>query len=207
MQKTKDRIKTSKAVEWEDVYRKLEAAGKVLESPISGLDREKLLRERAQKLAYLPTEPDKEEQTIEVVEFSLAYERYAFESSFVKEIYPLHELTAVPCTPAFVLGIINLRSRILSVIDLKKFFDLPDRGLSNLNKVVILGSEEMEFGVLADSITGVVNIKTSELNTGLATLNGIREEYLKGITPGRLTVLDAGRLLSDEKIVVNDTDI
>lgn len=50
-------------------------------------------------------------------------------SEYVREIYPLKEFTPIPCTPPFVLGIINVRGQILSVIDIKKFFDLPEKGL------------------------------------------------------------------------------
>ena len=61
-------------------------------------------------------------QTIEVIEFLLAYERYAMELDHVREVFPLKEITPLPGTPPFVLGIINVRGQIVSVVDLKKFF-------------------------------------------------------------------------------------
>ena len=134
----------------------------------------------------------------------MAYERYGIESTYVSEVYPLKDLTPLPCTPAFVLGIINVRGQIISVLDLKKFFDLPEKGLTDLNKVIILRNEEMEFGILADVILGVVNVPLSYLQPTLPTLTGIREEYLKGITGERLVILDAGKLLSSRKIVVHE---
>ena len=100
----------------------------------------------------------------------------------------------------------NLRGQVLSVIDLKKFFELPEKGITDLNKVIVLSSLEMEFGVLADSITGVRSVRTDELATGLVTLTGIREDYLKGVAPDRLIVLDGHRLLSDKNMVVRGTD-
>jgi purine-binding chemotaxis protein CheW len=122
----------------------------------------------------------------------------------VREIYPLKEFTPIPCTPPFVLGIVNVRGQILSVIDIKKFFDLPEKGLADLNAVIILHSESMEFGILADVIMGVRNIVASELQTSLPTLTGIREEYLKGITKEQTAILDAEKLLSDKSIVVHE---
>jgi len=62
----------------------------------------------------------------------------------------------------------------------------------------------MEFGILADSIIGVRNILLSEIQTSLPTLTGIREEYLKGVTKEREIILDAGKLLSDKSIIVNE---
>ena len=134
----------------------------------------------------------------------LAYERYGVELKYVREVYPLTELTPIPGIPSFVLGIINVRGEILSVIDIKKFFDLPEKGLTDLNKVIILHSPEMEFGVLADSIIGVHSILLNELQTSLPTLTGIREEYLKGVTKERKVILDAERLLTDKGIIVNE---
>ncbi|MBI2998359.1 MAG: chemotaxis protein CheW, partial [Deltaproteobacteria bacterium] len=109
---------------------------------------------------------------MEIVEFFLASEKYGVESSYVREIYPLKELTPVPCTPSFVLGIINVRGQILSVIDIKKFFDLPEKGLTDLNKVLILRNDRMEFGILADAVLSVNRASINDIQPGLPTLTG-----------------------------------
>jgi len=62
----------------------------------------------------------------------------------------------------------------------------------------------MEFGILADTILGVRNMPLGDLQPSLPTLTGIREEYLRGVTRERVVVLDARKLLSDEKIIVNE---
>ena len=62
----------------------------------------------------------------------------------------------------------------------------------------------MELGILADAILGVRSITVEELQPALPTLTGIRAEYLKGITKDPLAVLDIEKILSDEKILVND---
>ena len=62
----------------------------------------------------------------------------------------------------------------------------------------------MELGILADAILGVRSITVEELQPALPTLTGIRAEYLKGITKDPLAVLDVEKILSDEKILVND---
>jgi len=167
-------------------------------------EKNKILKSRAKILAVESEKKAKAEEFIQVVEFLLACEKYAVASEYVREIYPLKEFTPIPCTPPFVLGIINVRGQILSVIDIKKFFDLPEKGLTDLNKVVILHTESMEFGILADAIIGVRNIVVSELQTSLPTLTGIREEYLKGVTKERTVILDAEKLLSDKSIVVHE---
>ena len=158
------------------------------------------LKERAKALAKARVERD--DANLEVVVFKLAHERYALELTHIREVHPLKELTPLPGTPDFVLGIVNIRGRILSVIDIKRFFDLPEKGLTDLNQVIILQSDEMEFGILADEILGTSSIPASNIQASLPTLTGIRAEYLKGVTGDRLVILDADRLLSDEKILV-----
>lgn len=196
----------NKTIDWHEIRRRLEAARTSIEQGwiLSRGDREKVLKERARALANEPKKEDERRETIEIIEFMLAYEKYGIETSYVREAYPLKDLTQVPCTPPFVLGIINVRGEILSVIDIKKFFDLPEKGLGDLNKIIILNNEKMEFGILADVILGVRNILSSELQQSIPTLTGIREEYLKGVTKERVVILDAKKLLSDKTIIVHE---
>ncbi|MFA7405017.1 MAG: chemotaxis protein CheW [Pelobacteraceae bacterium] len=167
-------------------------------------ERQRILKTRAAALALEPEKSGEEEERIEIVEFLLADERYAIESAYIGEVYPLKDLTPLPCTPAFVLGVINMRGKILSVIDLRTFFDLPNRGLSDLNKVIVLHDGVMEFGVLADAIIAARWIPRSDLLPSLPTLTEIRAEYLMGVTEERLVVLDGGKILSDRGIVVHE---
>jgi purine-binding chemotaxis protein CheW len=62
----------------------------------------------------------------------------------------------------------------------------------------------MRFGILADAIIGVHAIPVADIQASLPTLTGIREEYLKGVTPDRTVILDAEKLLADERIVVQE---
>jgi purine-binding chemotaxis protein CheW len=165
---------------------------------------QRILKARALALAQEPAPVQAAIESFEVVEFVLAHERYAIESCFISEVAILESLTPLPCVPAFVLGVVNLRGEMLSVIDLKRFFELPDKGLGDLNKIIVLRSEEVLFSVLADAIVGVRRIMLADIHPSLPTLTGVRKDYLKGITPERLIVLDAGKLLADERIVVRE---
>lgn len=200
-------------IDWSEIHSRLDAAHATIEKGFSpGPDEKKrVLRARAKLLAK---EPEKREtgEYIEVVEFLLAQEHYGIETRFIREVYPLRDYTPVPCTPSFVLGLINVRGQIISVIDIKKFFEMPEKGLSDLNKVIILRSDEpalskaegIEFGVLADVIIGVLMISVDGLQPPLATLKGIGEDYIRGITGDRIVVLDGARILSDKRIVVDE---
>ena len=204
--KTGSRAERASGTDRRGIRSRLEAAREAAERgwQPGPAETKEILKARARALAREAEAPQETAEAIEVIEFVVAQERYAVESAYVREIYPLNELTPLPCTPRFVLGIVNVRGQILSVIDIKKFFDLPEKGLSDLSKVVILRSEAMEFGVLADSIAGTRVLPVHELQPSLPTLTGIREEYLRGVTADRTVILDAGKLLSDPKIVVHE---
>ena len=171
---------------------------------MKAFEKKQVLKERAKILALEPAHKKTDEESIDVVVFLLTYEKYAIETDYVSEVYPLKQLTPLPCTPAFVLGIINIRGRIISVIDLKKFFDLPEKGLTDLNKVIVLNNDDMEFGILADKMHGTETIPVSEIQPPLSTLTGIKSQYLKGIAKECLIILNAAKILSDPKIIVHE---
>jgi purine-binding chemotaxis protein CheW len=163
-----------------------------------------ILRSRAKKLSQEIESKGTGEEYFEVLEFLLAQETYAIETNFVREVYPMTELTPLPCTPVFVFGLINVRGQILTVIDMKKFFDLPEKGITNLNKVIVVRKDAMELGILVDEIIGIRNLLVSELQPPLSTMTGIHAEYLKGVTGERLIVLDMERFLTDKKLIVQE---
>ncbi|HEY2922965.1 MAG TPA: chemotaxis protein CheW [Candidatus Binatia bacterium] len=188
------------------IHYPLEAGERASQEPRapSAEERKKILKARAQELGRDGENGKTIGESIEIVEFMLAYEKYGIESSYVREIHALKELTPVPCTPPFVLGIINVRGQIVSVIDMKKFFDLPERGLTDLNKVIIVHDDTMEFGILADSILGVRTISTEEIQPPLPTLTGIQAAYLRGVTKEPTVVLDGAKMLSSRNLRVHE---
>lgn len=193
------------AIDWRVIEGRLEAARSAIErvwAP-SLEDTNRILKARAEALAK-PVSADAADDYIEIVEFSLAHERYAVETRYVREVYPLENLTPLPCTPAYVLGIVNVRGEIISVIDLKKFFELPEKGLTDLDKVIVLQFGDMLFGILADALAGVRHIPIADIQPTLPTLTGVRDDYLRGVSVERLAILDAEKLLMDERIVVQE---
>ena len=165
----------------------------------------RVLRERAQALARVDAAAvAADADVLELLEFRLAAERYAVETRYVVEVHPLRELTPLPGTPAFVRGIVNLRGRILPVFDLKKFFDLPEQGLTDLHRIIVVRGHELELGLLADTVATVRTLPRAALQPSLPTLSEIGAEYLMGVSEERIIVLDLARILTDPKIVVND---
>jgi len=205
MKDRKESFTKSKSVNWDEVHGRMEAAQEALKKGWSPdeVGKKRILKARAKALAEEPKRREPGEH-IEIVEFLLAHERYGLESRYVREVYPLKEYTPIPCTPPFVLGIVNVRGEILSIIDVRKFFDLPGQGLGDLNKVIILSSGEMEYGILADAVAGVRTVAVEALRPPPPTFTGLRREYLRGVAPHGIAILDAGKMLSDTRIIVNE---
>ncbi len=193
-------------VDWSEVHRRLETAQAALERgwALSTAEKKKILRERALTVAQVREEEAVAGEVIEIVEFLLSSERYGVESSYVREVYSLKELTPLPCTPSFLLGVVNVHGQIISIIDIRKFFDLSEEGLTDINNIIIVGKGKMELAILTDAITGVRSISLQDIQPSLPTLTGIRAEYLKGVTGERLVILDVLKILSDETITVHE---
>ncbi len=191
--------------DWTEVRLRLEKTGAAIAKGYSPEpeDARRVLKARADALSH---EPEKAEvgDAVEVIEFSLADERYAVESRFVREVCAIKDYTPLPGTPPFVLGLISVRGQVISVIDMKRFFDMPDKGIGDLNKAIVIHDDTMEIGILADSLSGVRRIPVDEIQPPLPTLTGIRERFLKGVTGEGMVLLDAGKLLSAPDIIVNE---
>ncbi|MBD8880877.1 MULTISPECIES: chemotaxis protein CheW [Rhodanobacter] len=162
-----------------------------------------ILRERARRLAQRPSDKPLEEQ-IEVLEFTLAHERYALLASQVNDVQPLRDLTPLPCTPSFLRGLVNLRGRLVAVIDLKQFFGLPEPGITDLHRIVLLRRDEVEIGLLADTVEGVSAIGKSRIQPAPSTVGGVAAEYIVGVTPERLVILDTDAILNDPRLVIDE---
>jgi len=207
----KEKIKTSKkdqtvTIDWKEIHSHVETAREKLEQgwQITNKEKEKILKTRTKDLAREIKEKELAAEYLTVAEFMLANERYGIELKNIIEVYPLKDLTPMPCTPPFVLGVFNVRGQIQTIIDIKKFFNLPDKGLSDLNKVIIVRARGMEAGILADVIIGIRSVPLREIQPTLPTLTDIRAEYMKGVTGDQLIVLDVEKIFSDERIIVNE---
>ena len=195
-------------MDWSEIHRRLASAQEALTAGTapSREERHAILKARARILAREPRKDTGPLESLEIIEFRLASETYGIESEFVREIYPLKDFTSLPGTPAYVLGIINVRGQILSVLDLKVFFNLPRKGLGDLNKAIILRNDRMEFAILADAILGARQIPLVTIQASPAAVSGIGAEYLTGITEEGVIILDAKKILGDDKIIVHQEE-
>jgi purine-binding chemotaxis protein CheW len=164
----------------------------------------KILKERAAIYSGVAEAKVDMGPRINGLEFLLTNERYIIDATFVVGVIPLKELTPLPCSPAFILGIINVRGKILSVVDLKPILNLPVQGITNLNRVIILKREEIELGILVDEIIGNIAVFPDHLLTSIPTITGVQKDYLVGVTKERAIYFNIDKFLAGSNIIVDE---
>jgi purine-binding chemotaxis protein CheW len=163
-----------------------------------------ILKKRALNLAIETVKQREISTIIDIIEFTIGGEMYGIESAYVSEVYPLKAFTPLPGVPNFILGIVNVRGQIFPVVDLKKFFNLPPMGLGELNKVIIIHNQNMEFGILADEIIGTNTIHLEDIVPVPLSVKGIGEKFLRGVTKNQIILLSAENILMDKNMIVNN---
>jgi purine-binding chemotaxis protein CheW len=161
------------------------------------------------KRAYALAEPPPAEadgETLNLLVFILNGERYGLEVAHVREIHSLSQITPVPRTPDFVVGIFSARGRLISLIDLRRFFGLAGTGLSDQSKIIVINDgegDDLEIGLLSDEVVDVITVFQTDLEPALTTQSVGRAEFVRGITADMLVVLNVKTLLYDERLIVN----
>jgi purine-binding chemotaxis protein CheW len=192
-------------IDWQQVRERLARAAAATEQALHPSPERagQVLAERARVLARVPAGAASAADLLEVVLFTLGNERYALETRFVREVIRLTDLTPLPGAPDFLAGVTNLRGQILAVIDLRKFFGVAPRGLTDLTRVVVLGGDRAEFGVLADAVAEVATLRPDQVLEAPAAVAGVAREYLRGVTADALLVLAGPALLQDSRLLID----
>jgi purine-binding chemotaxis protein CheW len=147
-------------------------------------------------------------QSEQYLAFTVAGEEYAISVLHVREITQFERLTRVPAAPACVRGVMNLRGAVVPVVDLAVKLGLPESRVTKLTCVVIVdvafGEEHTQMGILADSVSQVIELGPADIEPPPPFGTRVRVEYLVGL--GRLdgaflVILDVDRLLSIDDLL------
>lgn len=161
------------------------------------IDEKELLRNRARELAKQETNHSPiEGARKEMLEFILSGEHYAIETCFVMEAISLHDITPIPGTSAYLDGVMNVRGKIIPVVNLKRFFGLGEEGIVSTMRAVILHAGTYEVAVLTDMILSTQRIPESSMKPAPSTLHGIGVEHLLGVLEDATIILDGKSLIS-----------
>jgi len=139
---------------------------------------------------------------IQLVTFRLKDETYGINVMQVQEVLRVAEIAPVPGAPHYVLGIINLRGNVVTVIDTRVRFGLPSAEIDDLSRIIVIESEAQVVGILVDSVAEVVDLNASEIDSAPNVGNEESSRYIQGVASrdsNLLIVVDLNKLLSDEE--------
>lgn len=162
-----------------------------------------ILAERAQKLSQ-PAVRSRGIVRIEILKFRLAYQEYAVGMKYVREVVLTGGITPVPGTPDYISGICAIRGEIISLVDLRALFSISGKGLTDLNRVIVLTDGTMTFGILADYITGIATIPASLPEAPAPVPPEGAVPFMLGVVEG-IVVLDGAALLADSRMLIDET--
>lgn len=159
------------------------------------------LRQRAEQYAApLDDNQVDSDSAYKVLEFDLGGERYSVDVMKVTAIRTAPNITPVPGTPPFYRGVVNLRGRITTVMDLRYFFDLSIEEKKPPNELVVVSEKQLEIGLLSHHVRGVRDVAFTDVEP----TTFIR--YTHGVTADQLVLLDVGAMFEDERLLVGGGD-
>lgn len=163
----------------------------------------KVLEQRALAIAK-PASQQLHETRAQYLRFRLgSSERYGIPYEYLEELLYVGNLARVPCTPAFVAGVVNHRGELLTILDLKQFFRMPIVAQGAEGRIIVVKNAGMRIGLLVDSVDGNEEYQDIELSPPLSS-NGVSNmEYVLGIHAGNVTLLNLKALLEDQALQVN----
>ena len=136
------------------------------------------------------------------VTFFLDNEKYGIKVMQVQEVLRMTEIAPVPGAPHYVLGIINLRGNVVTVIDSRKRFGLPEKEPDDATRIVIIEAGDNVVGILVDSVAEVVDLRASEIESAPNVGTDESSKYIQGVSSQEkelLILVDVDKLLTDEE--------
>ena len=141
-----------------------------------------------------------DDPVLQWVTFRLAGETYGVNVMQVQEVLRYTEIAPVPGAPDYVLGIINLRGNVVTVIDTRNRFGLQSGELTDNTRIVIIEAEGHVIGILVDSVAEVVYLRQSEIETAPNVGNDESAKFIQGVCHKNeelLILIELDKLLSD----------
>ena len=139
--------------------------------------------------------------SLQLVSFRLASEEYGIEITQVQEIILMGEITRVPQTPEYIKGLINLRSTVIPIVDLRLRFALPQEQLTDETRIMVVNVAGKTIGIIVDAVSEVLRISQEQIAPPPPTVAGLGREYLTGLVKlekRMLILLDIDKILGEE---------
>lgn len=144
---------------------------------------------------------------VELVAFNLDDENYAIEIKYIQEIIRMQEITDVPHSETFILGVINLRGQVIPVIDLKKKFNLGNFADSGTTRVIVVETDLFVVGMVVDSVSEVLRLDRDNIEPPSPVIASIETDYIRGVgkVDGKMVViLELEKVLGKSSTVADE---
>jgi purine-binding chemotaxis protein CheW len=141
-------------------------------------------------------------ELLQLVTFSIGEEEFGVDILSVQEIIRMMDITKVPRAPEFVEGVINLRGKVIPIIDLRRRFGLSTRDHDKHTRIIVIEINNMIVGFVVDSVSEVLRIPASTVEPPPPVVSGLESEYISGVgklEDRLLILLDLNKLLSGEE--------
>jgi purine-binding chemotaxis protein CheW len=139
---------------------------------------------------------------VQWVTFRLDEETYGINVMQVQEVLRVAEIAPVPGAPEYVLGIINLRGNVVTVIDTRERLGLSSQEVDDSTRIIVIESDKQVVGILVDSVAEVVDLRMSEVESAPNVGNDESSKYIQGVATRNdelLILVDLNKLLTDEE--------
>ena len=141
--------------------------------------------------------------------FLMANEKYGLEILKVREIMGMMAVTSVPTTPAFIRGVINLRGKVIPVVDLRLKFGIEAKEDTQRTCIIVVhlthAAQEMTMGILVDEVSDVLDIDRSQIEPPPSFGSNIRTDFILGmgkVDQKVMTLLDIDRVLTEQEVAL-----
>jgi purine-binding chemotaxis protein CheW len=148
--------------------------------------------------------------SMQLVSFKLSDETYGIEITRIREIILVGEITQVPETPHYIKGLINLRSTVIPVIDLRSRFGLPEGTLTGESRIMVLNVGNRTIGIVVDAVSEVLRVAGDQISPAPPTVASLGNEYMTGLVrldEQLLILLDVDQLFGEEETAALDNTL
>lgn len=192
---------------WGEIRARIERLDRGAAAAPAADDLAALWHRRAVELAAAPDRDLEGGELITLVLLRLGADRYALPITSVREILRVGRLTPVSTAPAFVLGVINLRGVVMTVLDLRVFFGLEPGPYGAEARIIVAEGGGMVVGILVEQVEGIVDLPAAQVKPPLAPSKGLVEDYVVGIaaySEQLVVLIDLEKVLRNPRIIVDE---
>lgn len=161
-----------------------------------------ILKHRAMLLAR-PIEEPFTPPGKQYVVFELAKEKFACDIAFSDEVIVVKSILSIPCTPQYVVGVLSLRGSLVTVVDLRYFFNMQEKTVLGSDRALVIKNGNFRVALMTDEVVGLQYIAHDEIQSNNMILYNFPKEHVSGITGDRTIILNPNSLFRKEVLEVN----